>query len=104
MVATNTGLAASKGLTSASTLRRAMRPGFSALIPEGALPNTSARNCTAGASTLQVLSVDPDGKTVDLLGSELGYGSNYFARGVLANNGQIYFAPFDASCVLCVDA
>ena len=57
----------------------------------------------APADARQVLSIDPDTQTVEMLGPEIQGNFKYLAGGVLAANGKIYFAPAGAHQVLSID-
>ena len=41
--------------------------------------------------------------TVEMMGPEMAGNDKYNAGGVLAPNNSIYFAPFDAAQVLCIN-
>ena len=52
----------------------------------------------------QVLSIDPETQTVEMLEPRMwNSGLRYFAAGVLASNGKIYVAPCEARQVLSID-
>ena len=50
----------------------------------------------------QVLCVNPEARTAETIGPELDGDEKFAAGGVLAPNGCIYFAPYEAGQVLSV--
>ena len=51
----------------------------------------------------QVLCVDPQEETVEMVGPEMVGSGKYQAAGTVGANGQIYFAPYTAAQVLCIN-
>ena len=57
----------------------------------------------APADAAQVLCIDPQEETVEMVGPEMGLGDSYVCAGTVGANGKIYFAPYGAAQVLCIN-
>ena len=57
----------------------------------------------APCEAAQVLCIDPQEETVEMVGPEMVGPMKYRTAGTVGANGQIYFAPYDAEQVLCID-
>ena len=47
--------------------------------------------------------INTDANRTEMIGQEIEDDENYFAGGVMAANNCIYFAPYHAKQVLCID-
>ena len=57
----------------------------------------------APCNAAQVLCIDPQEETVEMVGPEMVGTEKYEGAGTVGANGKIYFAPANAAQVLCIN-